>query len=618
MPSSHVPQDRASFPPIAGGLSGVELFREGLLASDALLKALSTQAELQEPLVDILREDGLLPEADLLEATARHLGVRALAANAPPPDPRLIDLYGAARCLNEGVMPLRQSGAMTIVATSRPAEFADRRAALEAAFGSVGMVLTSGAHIEAGILDCRGPALSDRAETRVALEESCRGWDAATLGPSAALVACGMVALVWAAPFAFGVTVLFLSILCLISIVSLRLAAALAALRYQASEPPPEPDADLPVISVIVAMYQESDIAPRLVRRLSRLDYPRHLLDVLIAVEAEDHVTRQALTAANLPLWMRIVTVPKGRVQTKPRALNHALDQCRGSIVGIYDAEDAPEPEQLLKVAARFARAGSEVACLQGILDFYNPSTNWISRCFTLEYATWFRLVLPGLARLGLVVPLGGTTLFFRRNLLEELGAWDAHNVTEDADLGLRLARRGYRTELLATTTFEEANCRAVPWMKQRSRWIKGYMMTWAVHMRDPVALWRDLGPTRFFGVQVLYLGSMVQFLTAPLLWTMWISLSGLSHPLVAGLPPVVGIGMIVVFLLSEAIGLTVAVGALRRTGHRISGFWVLALPFYFPLAALASYKAALEVVTRPFYWDKTRHGLYDPLDPGG
>jgi glycosyltransferase XagB len=165
-----------------------------------------------------------------------------------------------------------------------------------------------------------------------------------------------------------------------------------------------------------------------------------------------------------------------------------------------------------------------------------------------------------------------------------------------------------------------EVRCgsRAVPWMKQRSRWIKGYMMTWAVHMRDPVALWRDLGPRRFFGVQVLYLGAMVQFLTAPLLWTMWISLAGLSHPLVAGLPPVFGIGMIVVFLLSEAIGLTVAVAALRRTGHRMSGFWVLALPVYFPLAALASYKAALEVVTRPFYWDKTRHGLYDPLDPGG
>ncbi len=128
------------------------------------------------------------------------------------------------------------------------------------------------------------------------------------------------------------------------------------------------------------------------------------------------------------------------------------------------------------------------------MLDYYNPRTNWLSRCFTLEYATWFRLILPGVARLGLAVPLGGTTLFFRRSVLEELGGWDAHNVTEDADLGLRLVRHGYRTEILDTTTHEEANCRPVAWVKQRSRWIKGYMMTWAVHMRNPRLLWRQMG----------------------------------------------------------------------------------------------------------------------------
>ena len=145
------------------------------------------------------------------------------------------------------------------------------------------------------------------------------------------------------------------------------------------------------------------------------------------------------------------------------------------------------------------------------MLDFYNTGANWLARCFAVEYATWFRLILPGLARLGLVVPLGGTTLFFRRDALERLGAWDAHNVTEDADLGLRLARHGYRTELIATVTGEEANCRTWPWVRQRSRWLKGYAMTWAAHMRAPVALWRDLGTRRFVGVQVLFLGTLVQ-----------------------------------------------------------------------------------------------------------
>ena len=266
-------------------------------------------------------------------------------------------------------------------------------------------------------------------------------------------------------------------------------------------------------------------------------DYPADLLDVILVVEADDQITRDALARSELPLWMRVITVPNGSVKTKPRALNHALDYARGAIVGIYDAEDAPDPDQLQKVVAQFQRSGPEVACLQGVLDYYNPHTNWLSRCFTIEYAGWFRLILPGIARMGLVVPLGGTTLFFRRSVLEELGAWDAHNVTEDADLGLRLARHGYRTDLVATTTHEEANCRTVPWIKQRSRWIKGYMMTWAVHMRRPGLLWRQLGPWRFVGVQVLFLGTIAQFLLAPVLWSLALVPLGVAHPALAVLP---------------------------------------------------------------------------------
>lgn len=157
----------------------------------------------------------------------------------------------------------------------------------------------------------------------------------------------------------------------------------------------------------MVALYREADIAPRLVRRLGLLDYPRDLLDILLVVEEEDHLTRNALALADLPGWMRIIVVPGGRLKTKPRALNHALGACRGAIVGVYDAEDAPAPDQLRRVVARFQQRGPQVACLQGVLDFYNPRTNWLSRCFTMEYAAWFRLLLPGLERIGFPIPLG-------------------------------------------------------------------------------------------------------------------------------------------------------------------------------------------------------------------
>ena len=164
------------------------------------------------------------------------------------------------------------------------------------------------------------------------------------------------------------------------------------------------------------------------------------------------------------------------------------------------------------------------------MLDFYNSNTHPMARLFTLEYAVWFRLVLPGLVRLGLPIPLGGTTVFLRREALEQVGGWDAHNVTEDADLGLRLARKGYHTQLMDSTTYEEANSHVLAWIKQRSRWIKGYLMTWLVHMRDPVALWRDLGPRGFAGMQVLLLGSVLQPMLAPALWTLWFLSLGLPH----------------------------------------------------------------------------------------
>lgn len=220
--------------------------------------------------------------------------------------------------------------------------------------------------------------------------------------------------------------------------------------------------------------------------------------------------------------------------------------------------------------------------------------------------------MLPGLEKLGLVVPLGGTTLFFRTELLEKLGGWDAHNVTEDADLGIRLARHGYRTELLDTVTMEEANCRVWPWIKQRSRWLKGYAMTYAVHMRDPKTLWQQLGAWRFLGIQVLFLGTLIQFLLAPILWSFWIMLFGLGHPLIAALPVWFLPTIAGIFLFAEVSGLAINIIALSATEHRFLRGWAITLHAYFPLAAVAAYKGCWELISSPFYWDKTTHGIHD------
>jgi cellulose synthase/poly-beta-1,6-N-acetylglucosamine synthase-like glycosyltransferase len=370
------------------------------------------------------------------------------------------------------------------------------------------------------------------------------------------------------------------------------------------------------MVSILVPLFREEVMAGTLVKRLSRLTYPKSLLDVVLVLEAGDTTTRETLKATRLPPWMRTITVPPGEVTTKPRALNYAFRFTRGEIVGIYDAEDAPAPDQIDRVVAHFSRAPPEVGCLQGILDYYNPRANWMSRCFTVEYASWFRVLLPGLSRMGLAVPLGGTTVFFRRTALEEVCGWDAHNVTEDADLGIRLARFGYRTELIASVTREEANNRLWPWIRQRSRWLKGYGLTWWVHSRRPLALWRDLGPRRFVGMQVLFLTTLFQFALAPVLWSFWLILAGLPHPLEAHLTREAILGLTVVFLSAEGLSLAIGLAALARSPHGGLFPWVPTLFAYYPLGTVAIYKALWEVVSRPFFWDKTTHGRSAPDRP--
>lgn len=570
------------------------------------------------PLGDALLSRGWIDEATLLRATARQWGVRIVDPVAEAPDPRLIDLFGIERCLAHSAVPLRRVGRTTIVATARPEGFADFAAGAPPGAGALVMALASEAVIQAALLARRRTWLVRRAEARVAGRESCRtlGLRRMVLGAAAGLLALVALA-VWSPLAAFGTLFGWATVSLLFSCL-LRFTALVDSLRHAhrpAAAPQPAPPGPLPIVSILVPLFREDDIAPRLIRRLGRLNYPKERLDILLVVEETDSQTREALHQSRLPRWMRVVTVPDGPIRTKPRALNYALDFCRGSIIGVYDAEDAPEADQIHRVVRHFAQAPANVACLQGVLDFYNAGHNWLTRCFTIEYAAWFRVILPGIARLGLVVPLGGTTLFFRRDVLEELGGWDAHNVTEDADLGLRLARHGYRTEVIPTVTEEEPNGRALPWVRQRSRWLKGYLMTWAVHMRNPARLWRELGPARFLGIHIVLFCTSSQFVLAPVLWSFWVTTLGFGHPFGNVLPPVLVHAIYATFLLSEGVNLVAGLWACRGPKHRHLLAWVPTLPLYFPLATLAAYKALWEMVRQPFYWDKTSHGLMEGIE---
>jgi len=603
-------------------LIGQILMEMGELAPGDMVRAIAMRAREDALFGDILLANQMVSEAGLYRGLARQFNCELADLKAHPPDVRLIEALGAPRCLQLGIVPWKRVGGATLVVTSRPDAFDKIRPELPASFGRVLMVVAPETAIHAALLPlCRGE-LTRRAETRVDESDSCRGWDTSAMARIAGALLIIIIVGFIAAPRATLLALTGWAIIALMFNTGLKAAAAWA--NYRAAQPNQtlfqsrrtgRPTLRLPKISILVPLYREREIAGRLVRRLGRLNYPRELLDICLIVEQDDIVTQNALKAADLPFWMRQIMVPRASLKTKPRALNYALDFCKGSIIGVYDAEDAPEPDQLFKVARRFHEAPKEVACLQGVLDFYNSRHNWLSRCFTIEYATWFRVVLPGLERLGFVIPLGGTTIFFRRQALEEIGGWDAHNVTEDADLGIRLARRGYRTELIATLTEEEANCRLWPWVRQRSRWLKGYAITWAVHMRNPARLLAELGPWRFFGVQLLFLGALSQFLLAPFLWSFWALPLGLPHPLQGTLSPTGIYLLTALFFTSEFISLAVGIIALAPSRHRGLWLWVPTLHLYFPLAAIAAYKGIWELFTKPFYWDKTSHGHSDFRD---
>lgn len=596
---------------------GRVLTEMGALSPENLAMAVALQTREDARFGDILLTHGWVSQADLYAALALQNKCQIADLTRTAPDVRLIDDVGAAFCIRNAIVPWKRVGGGTVVICSRPDQFSTISANFPKSWGRCFLAVAPEQDIQKALVSMRHRSLAAQAESHVRDAESCRNWRASTAARLAAAFFIAISAIFMLSSFAGFVILTLWAVLTLLFNSSLKAIAAYQHFQHERHSGPNEiaPDSGfrkLPTVSILVPLYKEREIAGRLVKRLERLSYPRELLDVCLVVEEDDILTQNTLGQSNLPRWMRQIIVPRGMLKTKPRAMNFALDFCRGSLVGIYDAEDAPDPDQIHKVVRRFSECGPDVACLQGKLDFYNARTNWLSRCFTVEYASWWRVILPGIERAGFAIPLGGTTLFFRRDALEKLGRWDAHNVTEDADLGMRLARHGYRTELIDTVTQEEANCRVWPWIKQRSRWIKGYAMTYGVHMRQPRKLWQDLGPRKFAGFQILFLGSLSQFLLAPILWSFWAFPLGLPHPLRGIIPHELLIILGTVFLATELLTIAVGIQAVSHAKHYWLRYWVPTLHFYYPLASLAAMKGFIEIVTKPFYWDKTQHGHFD------
>ncbi|MCL1888515.1 MAG: glycosyltransferase, partial [Kiritimatiellaeota bacterium] len=350
---------------------------------------------------------------------------------------------------------------------------------------------------------------------------------------------------------------------------------------------------------------------PQMVAGLAALDYPEDRKDVQLLLEADDFATRAAAAAMTLPPGFRVTVVPESFPRTKPKACNFGLALAAGEFLVIYDAEDKPEPDQLKKAVLAFEHSGPNVACVQSRLNFYNPTRNLLTRWFTADYSAWFDLQLPGLAALRTVIPLGGTSNHFRAQILRDLLGWDAYNVTEDCDLGVRLARRGYTTKMLETTTWEEACCHLPFWIKQRTRWQKGYIQTWFVHMRNPLALWRDLGALHFLHFQLLVGGGFFSALINPVFWALAVAWFFVQPAGISALFPgaVFAAGIFCLFVGNFCF-VYVNLAACFKRGYDNLLLASLITPAYWALMSVSGWRALWQFFKNPFYWEKTQHGL--------
>ncbi len=573
-----------------------------------------------------------------VDACLRHAGDRGRSARADAVSDALDDEDASqeiadsdltteadlAHYLRRLFMPLRRENLVLVIALADTS--AENIAWLRAAYGAVRFVAVRKEDLIAEIVRRFADRLTDDAIFALARGSPVlSAHKVVTRGQAIVLLICAALFAMasWLSPTAVLAAVIVLMSLVFVATVIFR-----AVLAWLGARPKllrahdagfASGDASLPVYTILVPLYHEALVLPALARALLDLDYPSDRLDIKLIVEGDDDETAAVADALAGSGPFEVVHVPPSLPRTKPKATNFALHLARGDFTVIYDAEDRPERDQLRKAVIEFRRLPRVTACLQARLAFFNAEQNWLTRLFALDYDLWFGVLLPGLDRIGVPMPLGGTSNHFRTSVLRAIHAWDPFNVTEDADLGIRLAQLGYRVAMLDSTTFEEAPTRTGIWIKQRSRWLKGYMQTWLVHGRAARGVIARVGLGGFLAFQLFIGGAVLSALVNPLLWVVFIASN--IWPLPGfGIFPGQAFGDVSAAGLIASNGLLTYLavcGSKRRGDSRLAPYG-LTVTIYWILISIAGYRGFWHLLTKPFHWEKTAHGLSGaPPDAG-
>jgi len=370
-----------------------------------------------------------------------------------------------------------------------------------------------------------------------------------------------------------------------------------------------------PTYTVLCPLYKEWQVLPQFVTSMSRLDYPKNKLDVLLLLEEDDLLSIKKVKTFKLPSFFKIIIVPHSLPKTKPKALNYGLKFTKGEYCVVYDAEDIPEKSQLKKAVIAFSKADLKTVCMQAKLSFYNPYHNLITRFFTAEYSLWFNLVLTGLQSINAPIPLGGTSNHFKTKSIRELKGWDSFNVTEDCDLGMRLVKYGYNTAIMESQTLEEANSSLKNWFNQRTRWIKGYMQTYLVHSRNLKQFNRNIRELHLITFQLIVGGKILSMLINPLMWAILILYFSMRSTIGTTIEqffpkPILYMGTFSLIFGNFLYMYHYMIGCTKRGFYNITKYALL-VPIYWLGMSLAAYVAIYRLIKTPHYWSKTKHGLH-------
>ncbi len=603
---------------------GEMLVQAGLLAPQDLERALKLQRRTGSPLGQILIALGLVRRYDLYRFLARQWGLPFVDLLRIRPDRTLARRGNPETYLRLGFFPVERQGDMYTIAVARQPDSslveAIRQALSLPPHAQLRFYVTTDWDIEQvvreifhrDVLNAAVFGLYYRHPHESAYTVLTRGQ---FLALSLALLLLLTAGIWFPYPTLLALNAL-VNLAFLVGIV-FKFVVSLAGAKYETMEPVTREEVaslreeDLPRYTILVPVYREANVIRPLLESLARLDYPKDKLEILVLLEEDDKETYEAAKAARPPYNVRFVIIPDAPPKTKPKACNVGLFFARGEYLVIYDAEDRPEPDQLKKAVVAFRKGPANLAVVQAALNYYNSRENFLTRMFTLEYSFWFDYMLPGLYRLGFPIPLGGTSNHFRTQVLRELGGWDPFNVTEDADLGIRAAAHGYRVAVLNSTTYEEANSRVGNWIRQRSRWIKGYMQTTLVHLRAPMQLVRRIGWKATLGFLLLIAGTPLTFLAAPPLWAMYVlwllTETRIFDPF---FPPLLLYISLVNLLLGNGIAIYLNMLAVFKRRYYDLIPWALLNPVYWMLHSIAAYKALWQLLTKPHYWEKTVHGI--------